>query len=120
MYLGQPLDQACRTIMEEQVIEEYRYYECRDGHRVLTKQHSPEVISIRYSLNDHDLKTSRGIGIGSSKTDVLQHYGLSYYTRAEQGEDIVGYVDKKNNYTLEFWFSGDMVSSIRLDRSYLP
>lgn len=61
------------------------------------------------------LKTSKGIVIGSTKQDVIDSYGLSYYKRREQGVDIVGYVDQKLGTTIEFWFGDGKVELIRLD-----
>jgi hypothetical protein len=62
------------------------------------------------------LKTAKGILIGSAKEDVIASYGSSYYTRNEQGVDIIGYVDHKLGVTIEFWLVEDgKVAEIRLD-----
>lgn len=64
----------------------------------------------------NNLKTTKGIMIGSTKHDVLTLYGSNYYKRIEQGVDIIGYVDQKLHITLEFWLvKGDKVAEIRLD-----
>ncbi|MCM3570890.1 hypothetical protein [Neobacillus mesonae] len=62
------------------------------------------------------LKTVKGIAIGSTKQDVMDSYGSNYYTRTEQGVDIIGYVDHKLRTTIEFWLVEDgKVAEIRLD-----
>lgn len=62
------------------------------------------------------LKTAKGIEIGSTKQDVIDSYGTSYYKRTEQGVDIVGYVDHKLGATINFWLVEDgKVAEIRLD-----
>ncbi|MGG1397502.1 hypothetical protein ABE288_06655 [Bacillus salipaludis] len=62
------------------------------------------------------LKTAKGIEIGSTKQDVIDSYGPSYYKRTEQGMDIVGYVDHNLDATIEFWLVEDgKVAEIRLD-----
>lgn len=63
-----------------------------------------------------NLKTSKGIVVGSTKQDVIASYGLSYYNRREQGVNIVGYVDHKLDATIEFWLEEDeKVAVIRLE-----
>ncbi|NHM33742.1 hypothetical protein [Neobacillus terrae] len=62
------------------------------------------------------LKTAKGIVIGSTKQDVIDSYGSSYYTRTEQGVDIVEYVDHKLGATIEFWLvENGKVAEIRFD-----
>lgn len=58
----------------------------------------------------------KGIAIGSAKQDVIDSYGSKYYTRTEQGVDIIGYVDHKLRATIEFWLVEEgKVTEIRLD-----
>jgi hypothetical protein len=59
--------------------------------------------------------TAKGVKTGETKEKVIQRYGKEYYERFEQGSNIIGYVDKKLNRTLEFWFLQGMVDAIRLD-----
>ncbi|OXB94643.1 hypothetical protein [Parageobacillus galactosidasius] len=62
------------------------------------------------------LHTAKGITIGSKKDDILRAYGKNYYKRSEQGVEIIGYVDRKQHATLEFWLDHkDRVFEIRLD-----
>jgi hypothetical protein len=67
-------------------------------------------------MKKNNLKTAKGIMIGSTKHDVYASYGSSYYKRMEQGANIIGYVDQKLRITLEFWLEEDgKVKEIRLD-----
>ncbi|XRG77720.1 hypothetical protein V5E38_18090 [Rossellomorea sp. GAMAL-10_SWC] len=69
---------------------------------------------INNSSRDSELKTSKGIGLGDSKEDIISFYGPNYFKYVEQGCDIIGYVDKKNKIKMEFWLA-DKVVEIRLD-----
>ncbi|MCW1938933.1 hypothetical protein OMD49_00800 [Bacillus anthracis] len=66
---------------------------------------------------DVNLKTAKGIGIGSTKQDVISSYSSKYYERIEQGTAIIGYVDYKLHVTLEFWLGEGKVAHIRLDNA---
>ncbi|MDA1810965.1 hypothetical protein ABEW49_24250 [Bacillus anthracis] len=66
---------------------------------------------------DVNLKTAKGIGIGSTKQDVISSYSSNYYERTEQGTAIIGYVDYKLHVTLEFWLGEGKVAHIRLDNA---
>ncbi|MGF9831166.1 hypothetical protein [Bacillus anthracis] len=66
---------------------------------------------------DVNLKTAKGIGIGSTKQDVISSYGSNYYERTEQGTAIIRYVDYKLHVTLEFWLGEGKVAHIRLDNA---
>lgn len=67
---------------------------------------------------DNPLHTIKGIKLGDTKEKILSLYGNNYYTSSEQGADIIGYIDHKQNITLEFWCTDDgRVSEIRLDDS---
>jgi hypothetical protein len=67
---------------------------------------------------DNSLRTAKGIKLGDTKEKVLSLYGNKYYKSNEQGADIIGYIDHKQNITLEFWcINGGKVAEIRLDDS---
>jgi hypothetical protein len=73
---------------------------------------------IRIIVNDnHDKKlvTQNGIKLGDISEKVVKLYGKNYYKRQEQGTDILGYIDKKNQTTLEFWCVENKIQMIRLD-----
>ncbi|WP_443128580.1 hypothetical protein [Gracilibacillus sp. D59] len=66
----------------------------------------------RYSILSSEFTTSKGIGKGDSKQDVLQAYGKNYYEREETGANIIGYIDKVHKINIEFGMSGDQVNGI--------
>jgi hypothetical protein len=71
----------------------------------------------RIIMRDNTAMTAKGISHGSSITNVLQAYGENYYERMEQGAEIIGYYDRKKEWTLEFWHYEGKVVEIRLDLS---
>lgn len=44
---------------------------------------------------------------------MIKAYGTSYYKRGEQGAEIIGYVDKINHRSIEFWLQDQKVDMIR-------
>lgn len=64
---------------------------------------------------DGNVLTSKGIKEGDSLKKVKAAYGENTYSREEQGVDILGYVDKKRNQSLEFWHYKDKVLFYRFD-----
>jgi hypothetical protein len=93
-------------------VEHYNYYKLRKGIEIATNK-SGKIT--RFIITDSNLKTVRGIKIGDKKEDVIKAYGKNNYFRSEQGFDIIGYVDKKNGISIEFWLVNDKVSFYRLD-----
>jgi hypothetical protein len=71
----------------------------------------------RIIMRDNTTTTEKGISLGNSITNVLQAYGENYYERMEQGAEIIGYYDRKKEWTLEFWYYDGKVVEIRLDLS---
>ncbi|MNB78880.1 hypothetical protein D3C75_255920 [compost metagenome] len=75
------------------------------------------ILRLIISGPDNPLQTAKGIHTGDSKEKVLALYGNKYYKSGEQGADIIGYIDREQKLTLEFWCvngSGE-VAEIRLD-----
>lgn len=95
--------------------EEYAYYSLSGGTTVAVALGEKRIVRIMTSAIDSQVKTSRGIGTGATRAEVLQAYGTSFYERQEQGAPILGFIDKKLHYTLEFWFHGEQVQQIRYD-----
>lgn len=95
--------------------EEYAYYSLSNGTTVAVPLGEKRMVRITTSAMDSEVKTGRGIGTGATRAEVLQTYGTSFYERQEQGAPILGYIDKKLHYTLEFWFHGEQVQEIRYD-----
>lgn len=108
----QPLDKQDNTM--------YDYYEWEGGLRtasVNTGEAKGTITRLIISGPDNPLTTAKGIHIGDSKEKVLSLYGKKYYKSGEQGADIIGYIDRKQTLTLEFWCvnSSGEVAEIRLD-----
>lgn len=93
-------------------VEGYDYFKLTDGIEIAVNKNGNIT---RFIVTDRNLETARGIRIGDSKKDIIKTYGENYYTRTEQGTNIIGYVDKKRNITLEFWLSDNKVNFYRLD-----
>ena len=91
----------------------YNYYNLSDSLEIATND---EGEIVRIIIRGNDAKTSKDITLNSKKDDVISKYGNNFYKRTEQGVDIIGYVDRDNNSTLEFWIDEDeRVVEIRYD-----
>ncbi|MFC7680025.1 hypothetical protein [Paenibacillus sp. GCM10028914] len=93
----------------------FEYYTWEYGTKIATNFNDDKIIRIIVYENS-SFATSKGIQVGDSKEKVIRAYGNNFYTRVEQGADIIGFVDKNLNQTIEFWLSNDNVYSIRLDK----
>lgn len=93
----------------------YNYYRLADGLAVATEL--AENIVIRVRTDSSDYPTSRNIAVGDAVENVVNKYGADFYRRIEQGTDIMGYIDKSANVTIEFWYRSDSIVSIRYDIS---
>ncbi|KMY52231.1 hypothetical protein AC625_04920 [Peribacillus loiseleuriae] len=90
----------------------YDYYELRKGIEVATNK-SGKIT--RFIITDRNLETVKGIKIGDNKEDVIKVYGKNDYFRSEQGLNIIGYVDRKNNTSIEFWLIDEKLNFYKLD-----
>lgn len=95
-------------------VENYDYFELSNGIEVAVN--NKDKIT-RFIVTDSNLKTAKGIKIGDEKNAIVKAYGDNYYFRTEQGSDIIGYVDKKRNLSLEFWLYDNKVILFRLDNN---
>lgn len=95
----------------------YDYYHWKNGVETASIIEGKEKGTIvRLMIGEStDLKTEKGIGLGSTKQDVIDAYGSNYYERTEQGATIIGYADHKLHITIEFWLGEGKVVLIRLD-----
>ncbi|EJQ42099.1 hypothetical protein IEE_04262 [Bacillus cereus BAG5X1-1] len=95
----------------------YDYYSWKNGVETASIMEGKEKGKIvRLIIGENtDLKTAKGIGLGSTKQDVISSYGSNYYERTEQGTTIIGYADHKLHTTIEFWLGEGKVAHIRLD-----
>ncbi|EJS65836.1 hypothetical protein CN425_02315 [Bacillus cereus] len=95
----------------------YDYYHWKNGVETASIMEGKEKGKIvRFIIGENkELKTVKGIGLGSTKEDVISSYGANYYERTEQGATIIGYADHKLYTTIEFWLGEGKVVRIRLD-----
>ena len=95
----------------------YDYYHWKNGVETASIMEGKEKGRIvRLIIGENkELKTAKGIGLASTKQDVISSYGLNYYERTEQGVTIIGYADHKLHTTIEFWLGEGKVAHIRLD-----
>lgn len=98
--------------------DQYNYYYLTEGVEIATEKNDYKII--RFCVNnDKNLETEKGVSIGDNKEKVINLYGENYYTRLEQGLDIIGYVDKEKDWSIEFWLSEEGVCDIRFDYNYM-
>ncbi|WP_129691035.1 DUF1131 family protein [Gottfriedia acidiceleris] len=93
-------------------VENYDYFKLNNGIEVAVNNKGKIT---RFIVTDSNLKTAKGIKIGDEKKAIVQAYGENDYFRTEQGADIIGYVDKKRNISLEFWLFDNKINMFRLD-----
>ncbi|WP_373598650.1 hypothetical protein [Paraclostridium bifermentans] len=102
-------------------VDDYDYYCLSKNIEVATKKDDYNIV--RFCVNNETLKTKmkteKGVSFGDSKEKVIKLYGENYYNRIEQGLDIIGYVDKEQDCSIEFWLSEEGVCYIRLDYNYM-
>ncbi len=90
----------------------YDYFELKKGIEIAVNEKGGIT---RFIITDSHLKTVKEIGIGNKKEDVKKSYGKNHYFRSEQGADIIGYVDRKGDISIEFWLVDDKVKFYKLD-----
>lgn len=96
----------------------YNYYNLTDGIEIATNKDDSKII--RFIIADENIKTFRGIHVGDNKNQIIKSYGKNYYKRVEQGADVIGYVDKDKQWSLEFWlFENNVIGMFRLDYKYM-
>jgi hypothetical protein len=92
--------------------DKYTYYTLKDNNFAIDKKNN-KVTRIMFGGNKAE--TSRGIKYTDTIDKVIKTYGANYYKRIEQGVDIIGYVDHKKKWTLEFWHHKKNILIMRLD-----
>ncbi|WP_271814075.1 hypothetical protein [Clostridium beijerinckii] len=96
----------------------FDYYKLSDGLKIATNKQRQIIRVIINSETSSNMKTSKGIGLGSSVDDVINAYGTNYYKRTEEqmpSSPVIGYVDHEKKVTIEFWNAEDKVVEIRYD-----
>lgn len=97
--------------------DQYNYHLLKDGIEIATEKNDNKII--RFIVDDEKFKTNKGIEIGDSKDKVIEAYGENYYIRREQGLDIIGYVDKGKECSIEFWLTEKGITMIRFDYNFM-
>ena len=95
----------------------YNYYYLNEKIEVATEKYDDKII--RFVVKDKNISSNKDIKIGDDKYKIIKSYGKNYYKRVEQGINILGYVDRKNNTSLEFWMYDDKIMFFRLDYNYM-
>lgn len=93
-------------------VTSYDYFELKKGIEIAVNK--TDNIT-RFIITESSLETVKGIKIGDKKEDVIKAYGKNHYFRSEQGADIIGYVDKKRDISIEFWLLDDKFAIYKLD-----
>jgi len=89
----------------------YDYFGLKKGIEIAVNEQG----TITRFIIDSNLETVKGIKIGDNKKAVIKAYGKNHYFRSEQGADIIGYVDKERDISIEFWLFNDKVEFYKLD-----
>jgi hypothetical protein len=98
----------------------YDYYELKDGIVIATDKERKIIRIVLHSNLDKLLATSKGIRPGNTLEDVKQSYGGNFYHRVDdQGADVIGYLDREQQFTIEFWCWKDKVDEIRFDKTFM-
>jgi hypothetical protein len=95
-------------------VADYNYFVLREGIEIATNK-TGEIM--RFILTDENVETVKGIRIGDKKEEVINIYGKDNYFRTEQGFHIIGYVDKLNDSSIEFWLTDNKVDFYRFDHT---
>lgn len=96
---------------------EYNYYYLNEKIEVATEKYDDKIT--RFIVNDKNISSDKDIKIGDDKYKIIKFYGKNYYKRVEQGTNILGYVDRKNKTSLEFWMYDHKIMFFRLDYNYM-
>lgn len=92
--------------------EFYNYYLINDGVEIAVNSKG-EIL--RFIVENREEPTSKGIRVGDSLEKARSSYGDNFYERLEQGVYILGYVDKKNHQSIEFWHYNNKILFYRFD-----
>jgi hypothetical protein len=96
----------------------FDYYKLSDGLEIATNKQRQIIRVVINTETNSNMKTSKGIGLGSSIDDVINAYGTNYYKRTEEQmpwSPVIGYVDHERKVTIEFWNVKNKVVEIKYD-----
>lgn len=110
--------QSVYVLMDEYTIQREHdnalyAYSLQFAHVMVNARKNGEIASVSAS---NDSQTSKGISLSDSIDTVISTYEDHYYTyRDDQGFTIIGYVDRNQKRTLEFWHIEDELYRIILE-----
>ncbi|MBU3075019.1 hypothetical protein [Clostridium estertheticum] len=93
-------------------------YKLSNGLEIATNKQRQIIRVVINTETNSNIKTSKGIRLGSSIDDVIIAYGTNYYKRTEEqipSSPVIGYVDHQRKVTIEFWNVKNKVVEIRYD-----
>ena len=96
----------------------FDYYKLSNDGLVISTNKKRQIIRIAMSvMTDNGIKTSKGIGLGSSVDEVVKVYGENYYKRIDDSKGpVIGYVDRNKKITLELFYNyQNKVTQIQYD-----
>lgn len=94
----------------------YIVYKDKNGDELLDVRFVDDKVQ-RYMVSTNSLYTASGITVGSSKKDVIEEYGDTFYERTETGVNVIGYFDKENKINIEFILTEETVTTIIVSKS---
>lgn len=97
-------------LIEQPKTTNYKYGKKKKVYDIEIKINKGKVTG--YSLYTNKYKTTKGIQIGSKKSEVIKAYGKNYYEREETGGKTLGYFDKNKDFNIEFATDNNKVSAI--------
>jgi len=115
-YSGKISEKYGKELEKSRDVENYDYFELTNGIEVAVDKKGKIT---RFIITERGLETAKGIKIGDTKEDIIKAYGDNYYFRVEQGANIIGYVDKERERSLEFWLFDNEVNLYRLDNNLM-
>ncbi|CRK83410.1 hypothetical protein [Neobacillus massiliamazoniensis] len=95
----------------------YNYYKLNNNLVIATNK-KKEIVRISTPSNDSTFKTSKGISTMSTRDEIIRGYGKKYFERSDElGYKVIGYIDKSNKQTIEFFFTeqAGVLDHINLD-----
>ncbi|RFU70612.1 hypothetical protein D0469_05620 [Peribacillus saganii] len=107
------LDKYGEELLESANNENHKYFKIDSDIEIAVNKYG-EIVRF---IVGRDVATSKGIKVGDSVKKVKSAYGKNSYLRSEQGVNILGYVDKKRNQSIEFWHVQNMVIFYRFDHN---
>ncbi|MBU3173531.1 hypothetical protein [Clostridium estertheticum] len=96
----------------------FDYYKLSNGLEIATNKQRQIIRVVINTETNSNIKTSKGIRLGSSIDDVIIAYGTNYYKRTEEqipSSPVIGYVDHQRKVIIEFWNVKNKVVEIRYD-----